>query len=170
MEPRLSKASTRLEIKGLRQSQVNGVRIVDEGNRDEVSYDPRTIRDVMEACGVIVGTGEVVGIRRVSSEYTDLLEGLMRAYRKSNPVCTDDDNLRKIFNNRKWSKLQKILVEHDVVKLEPRSTRGQPKEFLRRQLLPAQIMAGMDARAEVDPGVRMFWDALEELSKRDLSR
>ena len=163
-EPCISIEHTRLELKGIVTEQVTGIRVL-RGSTADVSYDPYVIGQALRDCGVVMPKGGFNTARRVSQEYRELLERLIRAYRRSNPVCVGDDNLRNIFRNRRWAKLQQVLVKHDIVRVEPRRTGGRPKDFLRRRFLPAQIMAGMDVRADVDSRIREFWEDLEELSK-----
>lgn len=84
----------------------------------------------------------------------------MRAYRRTNLVCLQDGTLSSLFSAHEWHGLQQRLEEHGIVRQEKRATSGKPKQFLRSQYLPAQIMAGRGGRPDTDPRIRAFWKAL----------
>jgi len=91
-----------------------------------------------------------------------LIERLMRAYRRSNPICTADNTLKNLFKNQRWQEVQSALIKHGIVTLETRGTGGRSKQFLRRQFLPEQIMAGLTGRMDVDSCITEFWKDLVE--------
>lgn len=153
---------THLELAGLEPvTQVVGLRAYGEGGRETI-YEPERLQRVLVKCGAVSADAAEPRSRRLAERPLDLLERLMRAYGRANPVCTADDNLRTLFEDPKWEDLEKLLVRHDIVKPERRTTGGQPKTFLRRQFLPDQIMAGLTPGADVPQPVAQFWDAMEE--------
>ena len=158
-EPRVAPDSTRLELKGLVAAHVLGIR-VPQGDLMETSYDPSVIAATLKECGASIRIDQQQFGRQVSTEYIMLLEQLMRAYRRANPVCKDDPNLNRIFANPHWSRIERLLVEHGVVEREYRSTKGKPKDFLRRRFLPEQIMSGLSEHTDTDARIRAFWRAL----------
>ena len=95
------------------------------------------------------------------------MDELLRAYSHANPVCKDDPNLRWVFEDSDWGAIERLLVEHGLVKKETRATSGKAKEFMRRRFRPEQIMAGLSGRADADPRVRSFWQALALKSQTD---
>ncbi len=88
------------------------------------------------------------------------MERLMRAYRRTNLVCLQDDKLSTLFSDYHWPPVRTRLVEHGIVKVEDRATSGRPKQFLRSRFLPGQIMAGRVGRPGTDPRIRAYWEAL----------
>lgn len=159
LEPRVATDSTRLELKGLVPAQVMGIR-VPHGDNVETSYDPSTIAETLRKCGAPIRAEQQQSGPPVSADYIMLLEQLMRAYRRSNPVCKDDPNLKRIFTDPKWSRIERLLAENGVVEKETRATKGKPKDFLRRRFLPEQIMSGLNERTDTDGRIRAFWRAL----------
>ena len=159
-EPRIKIGSTRLELNGLRvPDEVVGVQeLSEEGNR--IFYRPRDLTRILRECGAPVEL--TAGDQRdVPDELLSLLDRLMRAYQRTNPVCDGDQNLQRLFGDPRWPVLRKLLVTHGIVKQEPRATSGRPKEFLRRQFLPAEIMSGASRRDSIEPQIARFWDSLE---------
>ena len=165
LEPRIKVGSTRLELNGLHiVGGVVGVNeLSDEGNR--VIYDPHEIANVLSQCGLVAADfGKETEVRNVSPGLLELLDSLMRAYERANPVCVADDNLQKLFGDARWPILRDLLVEHGIVRPESRATSGMSKEFLRRQVSTEQIMSGINRSIEVDTQVSRFWEALESAS------
>ncbi|HEV7591273.1 MAG TPA: NACHT domain-containing protein [Longimicrobium sp.] len=155
--------TTRLEGIGIDpDTQVAGLRIAD-GSLIKLVFDPVEIRKALIRIKTLpTDANPSVGVRAVDHEIVQLLERLMRAYNRTNPVCTADDNLRNLFRDPKWPELQRALVEFHVVSLEQRGTGGPPKDFLRRQFLPQQIMAGRTRDASIPSDIRAFWEFLEQ--------
>ena len=161
LSPRVKIDGTRLELNGIRlPTDVSGIQsLTEEGN--VTIYDPQKVARVLALCGAPVETNVDRDKRHVSSATMELLERLMRAYERTNPVCDGDDTLRNLFQDKRWSKLRKILIEHGVVRVDKRSASGHPKEFLRRQFPPDEIMRGAIKVSTVRPQIAQFWDALE---------
>lgn len=154
---------TRLELEGLRiESEVIGL-AVREGGLNRGIFNPTEMRRALAAVGATayIDEEESQRERRILDDHRFLLERLLRAYRRSNPVCTADDNLQAIFRHPGWQGFERILLRHRIVTKEIRSTSGRPKEFLRRQFLPEEIMAGADRLAPVSSTIRSFWEELE---------
>ena len=163
VEPQISPDSTRLELKGLDPTQVTGIR-VRQGDLMETHHAPRNIIDELVQCGAPVRREQERSGPRVAPEYIAMLERLMHAYHRANPICKEDENLKVIFGDSKWSGIEQLLIEHNLVELERRSTSGKPKDFLRRRFLPEKLMAGLSDREGTDGRVRAFWSAVEEQS------
>ncbi len=157
-EPLVATSSTRLELRGLDVSHVTGLRVA---GCPEVLYDPETIGTRLKSCGAPVRIAPEGRGPRVPAEYVDLIERLMRAYRRANPVCVEDPALAGVFDDPQWKTLEQLLIDHEIVTKERRATSGQPKTFLRRRVLPEQMMSGRNGRADGVPRVRSFWRALE---------
>ena len=163
LEPRIVPDSTRLELKGLDPAQVMGIR-VPQGDQVKTHYAPLTIIDMLVQCGAPVRKEQRPPGPPVADVYVTMLERLMRAYHRGNPICKQDPKLRAIFDHSEWVGIERLLIEHDLVALERRSTRGKPKDFLRRRFRPEQLMAGLGARDDTDGRVRSFWSAVEKES------
>lgn len=154
---------TKLELRGIDPgSQVYGLRVWAADGTKNV-YEPEEILKVLVACGTVPAQTTPVPQWQVSTQRIRLLERLVRAYGRANPVCTSDDNLRSLFGDPGWPAIERLLVEHGVASRESRNTGGRPKVFLRRQVLPDEIMAGARKDAKVPQQVREFWDALEKI-------
>ena len=166
LEPRIARESTRLELQGIEAAQVLGIRVPDD-DTTRVIYDPEVIAGTLKACGAPLRPALPQGDSRVSHSYVVLMDELLRAYSHANPVCKDDPNLRWVFEDSDWGAIERLLVEHGLVKKETRATSGKAKEFMRRRFRPEQIMAGLSGRADADPRVRSFWQALALKSQTD---
>ena len=161
LAPRIKVGSTRLELKGLQvPEQVLGVQLLsDEGNIP--IFDPETIARVLGECGATVEMKGENGKRNVPDDLHKLLEKLMRAYERANPLCDGDHNLRKLFADPQWPVLRNLLIEHGIVKRESRPASGSSKEFLRRQFSVDEIMSGASRSGNAEPRIGRFWDSLE---------
>ena len=156
--------ATRLGLRGASLQNFIGVR----NRSDEVIYDPGEIANILERYGVSISDEAVrSGRRSIPAEYIKVLERLMRAYGRANPVCKDDYNLTAIFNNPVWKDVEKLLVEYELVVSELRHPGGSAKIFLRRRFSTKQLMAGMNRNARVDRKIWEFWQALESATRDD---
>ena len=161
IEPRVRPGSTRLELRGLTVGQVTGIYLQHDGSPG-VSYDPSVVAEALRECGAQVPTDpRGPSGPKVSSDYRELLERLMRAYHRANPVCIGDQNLRWIFGHPGWETVERLLVDYDLVSKETRSTSGQTTEFLRRKFLPERLMSGLNEGTVADERIRGFWRDLE---------
>ena len=163
VEPRVKVDSTRLELKGLRvPDEVVGIHeLNDDGNRK--IYAPDEIATVLRKCGAPVAAMEPGDMRQVPDDLRDLLDGLVHAYEKANPLCDGDQNLQGLFRAHKWRALRRLLLEHGIVKLDSRAASGRSKEFLRRQFALHELMKGENRASHVEPQIARFWDALEDM-------
>lgn len=158
-EPKISEKSTRLELEGLNPDRdVTGIW---SAERNDVVYSPAQVLEILSSCGAPIPAQPALQAQP-PAEICELMERLMRAYRRANPICTADNTLRNLFRDSRWPQLQSALIKHGVVKHETRGTGGRTKEFLRRQFLPEQIMAGLAGRKDVDPQIAEFWGELVE--------
>ena len=166
VEPRVRIDSTRLELSGLRvPDDVVGIqKLDDDGNRK--IYAPDEIADVLRECGAQVAAVEQDDIRQVPRDLRDLLDRLIHAYDKANPLCDGDQHLQNLFGASRWHVLRRLLLRHGVVKLDSRPASGRPKEFLRRQFAPHEIMKGENRASHVEPQIARFWDDLEDMDAR----
>jgi hypothetical protein len=161
-EPLISIVDTRLELAGLNvANEVIGVRVLD-GDSVRTLFDPHEIQDALVAIGAAEALAQSQRItRNVKRAQFDLVEKLVRAYNRSNPVCVSDDFLKNLFGDTSWPKIQHLLVTSGVVSEETRATKGTAKIFLRRQVLPEEIMAGARIDGKAPEVVKKFWDSLE---------
>ncbi len=159
-EPRVSLESTRLELTGLGMDDLTGIRVVDDDDTTDTNYDPSFITATLQSCGAPITDDSGPKGPAVPDAELALVERLMRAYHRTALVCVQDDTLSSLFSDPRWDGLQRQLVEHGIMKLEERATRGQRKKFLRPRFLPKQIMAGRVGRPDTDPKIRSFWEAL----------
>ncbi len=157
-EPRVTRDSTRLELTGLGAGDVTGIRVVDE--MSDTNYDPSFITGTLRSCGTPIADEPGPKGPAVPEAELDLMEHLMRAYHRTALVCLQNDKLSNLFSDPRWSRLERQLVEHGLMKLEERATSGQKKQFLRPRFLPKQIMAGRVGRPDTDRQIRLFWEAL----------
>jgi hypothetical protein len=153
---------TRLELQGLDvDRQVIGLNILDKDGL-EATYDPAKIRACLQKVGVPgIDISTSSDKRNVPPSVVALLQRFARAYLRANPVCTADDGLQKIFGDPEWEDIQQELIDAGVVTQEFRAGRGPRKLFLRRQVLPEEILTGMNREAPAPASVRRFWDRLE---------
>lgn len=153
---------TRLEFEGLNVAEgVVGLRVTDN-NDIRVVYDPTETYQLLTEIGAAKPLpGLAIPRRNVDGEIMELLQRFVRAFNRANPVCTADDAMRSVFSHPNWKDLEKLLRDSAVVTFETRPTKGQHKQFLRRQVLAEEIMAGAHPDAPVPDSVRDFWSALE---------
>lgn len=158
LEPLVQPEATRLQLDGLKVEQVSGIRVRDK----EPDYDPSEIERVLENCEapILSETSRFTPAAEVASEYKDLVERLTRAYRRANPVYVDKDQLPKLFKDSAWSTVEQLLIAHGLVEKETPPQRGRPTTALRRRFLPAELMSGLNANADVDRRIWAFWRAL----------
>ena len=161
-ESRIDPKTTRLEFHGLDESRFLGLRRVGD---DEGIHDPCEIRATLAACGLPVPRESPEDAPTVDPEVVELLERLLRAYRRANPVCLQDEALGKLVSHPEWEGLKARLLEYGIVKRDRREIGGERKEFLRRRFRPDQIMAGRLGGGAADPRVRKFWRSLEPPAK-----
>lgn len=158
-EPSVSPESSRLELAGLGVDDVTGIRVLDVAS--ETNFNPSFVADRLRDCGAPIADAPGPGGPAVPDDYLDLMERLLRVYRRTNLLCLQDDNLSSLFSTYGWHEIRKQLVKHGIVGEEERTTSGKRKQFLRSRFLPAQIMAGLAGRPDTDPKIRAFWAALE---------
>lgn len=154
IEPRIS-SNTRLELHGLDPgANIQGLHLLNgSGN---VLYDPDEVASAVADRGGPALKGQNRRIP-VDQGLLHLVERLMRAYGRANPVCEDDPRHKTVFSDRKWPAVKDLLLRHGIVTSERRPTKGRPKRFLRRQFLPAEIMAGLREDASTSSAIRTFW-------------
>lgn len=154
-------SSTQLELTGLDPSlHLVGLRVRD-GDFEEVFYDPSKIRAALIKIGAASDNEKVEAPLAIPESVQLLVERLARAYKRANPICTADDFMRQTFGDHRWPTIQSLLIRTGVVTEETRNTSGSKKVFLRRQVLPEEILAGLDRRAPVPDPVRNFWTLME---------
>ena len=157
-EPRVAPDATRLELEGLELSHVIGLRVA---GIPETVYDPSIVAAKLKECGAPTPDADDAVGSRVPSAYVDLVARLVRAYRRANPVCTEDPAMAGLLDDPAWAVVERLLIEHEIVTKERRATSGRPKTFLRRRVLPEQMLSGRNGGVNGVPRVRSFWRALE---------
>ena len=128
VEPIVAPESTRLELKRLDVASLTGIR-VRQADSIVTRYDPEFVATTLRECGAPI-TLDRSG-PHIARAHMELLERLMHAYSRANPVCKGDPNLVNIFDHREWQTLERLLLEHQIVVKERRATSGPSKEFLR---------------------------------------
>ena len=157
-EPRVAPDATRLELEGLELSHVIGLRVA---GIPETVYDPSIVAAKLKESGAPTpGLDQAIG-SGAPSPYVDLVARLVRAYRRANPVCTEDPAMAGLLGDPRWAVVERLLIEHEIVTKEHRATSGRPKIFLRRRVLPEQMLSGRNGGVNGVPRVRSFWRALE---------
>lgn len=168
MEVIVDPGRTRLELRGVNpDTQVAGLQVWIDDQRETV-FDPRRVREFLVRLGTVVAAAPVPEIRPVSPAAIEIVDLFARAYRRANPVCIEDPKLLNTAERSEWPDIRRAMLASGVVTIDrPRGTSGPRKEFLRRQVLPEQLMAGINRRADVPPSVRAFWDELERVLPAD---
>ena len=158
LEPLVRPEATRLQLDGLKVEQVSGIRVRDK----EPDYDPSEIERVLGKCGtpLVPEASRFAPDAEVAPVYRKLVERLTRVYRRANPVYVDEDELPVLFKHSEWPTVERLLVAHGLVEKETPPQRGRPTTALRRRFLPAELMSGLNANADVDERIRAFWRAL----------
>lgn len=154
-EPSVDPGFTRLEIAGLELRRISGVSVAGSAGP---TWDPVAVAGTLQRCGAPI---PALPPREspVEPEVVEWMEALLRAYRRRNPVCVQDEALRDLFGHPRGEELRERLLFHGIVSSECRSTDGERREFLRRRFPPDRVMAGVgDGMVEVEPPIRAFWD------------
>ena len=152
IEPLLTPGKSVLALAGLdAERDVVGVRSSEGGS---IVYAPEAVARILRECGAPVRDVEV---EHPAPAFSELVERLMRAYRRANPICMEDPHLKALFGDVLWPDLQAALVSNGIVTVQTRGTGGPKKTFLRRQFLPEQIMAGVGGRQDIDARIAGFW-------------
>ena len=158
---RVGENATWLEIRGLNSLEsVAGIVVLEGDAQKRVTFVPKEVSSILRRCGAPIA-GEREDAREVAEELMDLLDRLMRAYRKGNPVCEADPALQGTFESPRWPDLRALLIEHELVKVEARPSGGARKTFLRRRFLPEKLMEGASRQRCADAAINRFWDDLE---------
>ena len=161
MEVIIDPKATRLEMVGLDpRANVLGLRVLSQDSIESV-FTPEDVLKALQAVGAVADTEAPSPRRKISNQTIELVERFVRAYKRANPICTSDDFMRGVFSSHEWPRIQKHLITSGVVTEESRATSGSKKSFLRRQVLPEEIMAGLDPAAVVPAPVKSFWSSLE---------
>ncbi len=162
VEAFLDLKSTRLELHGLDPATgVLGLRVA-AGAEVSTVFLPDRIREALHAVGAISKPETISRSRSISPNVVEVVERFVKGYSRSNLICLDDRHLRAAFEARDWPIVYDALLRSGVVTEEVRVTSGSTKSFLRRQVLPAEILAGIDESASVPKSVTLFWDQIEE--------
>ncbi len=161
-EPTVDPKSTRLQFVNFDPASVYGIRWHHD-DRLEVVYDPDQLLDVLSKCGAVEKAktaGETA--RKIDPHLLDMIQRLLRAYNRANPLCVADWQLKKIVAENQWSDLRRILIEFGIVTSEERDTSGSHKEFLRRRFLTDDVMNGLYRSRDAAPQIQRFWDKIEQ--------
>jgi len=156
---------TRLEFEDFDPSmQLVGLRVVtDSGVVQE--YGPVEVRETLASCGMeYLVTRVPIARLAVRADILELLDRIVRAYQRSNPISVNEDEARTtaIFRSPDWPRVEQLLLESGVATREFRSTRGSKRSFLRRQVNSEEILIGADPSANVSAPVRQLWKMLVE--------
>lgn len=164
VEPFLNPQTTQLGITGLDSSQFVGVRVPDSAT----VYNPSFIADRLRECGAPVSKrGMVARETGIPLRYVEVLERLMGAYRRANPVCADDVHLGKIFSAPEWGTLENLLIGHKLIVKETGHPGGAPITLFRRRFIAEQLMSGLNGDLSGDRRVDGFWRALAAEARKN---
>lgn len=166
VQPSLRRGSTQLELLGIDPTRHIAGILSDTGNDMETIYAPATVATELVACGFPSDQVARIQQREVSPQYIEIMERLMRAYRRSNPICLERDHpaTRHLLGDDNWNTIEELLLKHGIAAREQRQIGGTKRDFLRRKFLPDQIMVGLDGASVHDPRIREFWDELASIS------
>ena len=158
LEPLVRPEVTRLELNGLKVEQVTGIHVLGL----ETNYDPSFVTKTLIECGTSIPTDRdsSPGVC-IPHKYIALLQRLMLAFRRTNPVYLDNQKVAAIIKDPDWGTLENLLVAHDLVKKEWRHPSGRPTQVLRRQFLPEKLMVGLNESMPVNKQIRAFWNELK---------
>ena len=161
---RVKEGRTLLDVDGLSPTNnVQGIVVLEDGAEKEYFKAPDILR-VLASLGVKgLDLEEHRDEVSVPVDVEDLIDRLVAAYRKANPICKGDDYLQQIFGHPKWSEVETLLKKHGLVTEEYRNTSGRKVAFLRRQFLPDQLLAAISSASGVPRELKRFWKDLASL-------
>ena len=158
---KVGEGGTRLGLQGLNRAElVAGLVVLEEDGRRE-SFAPQKVAAILRECGAPMMAGEQGDGRDVPDGAMELLDKVVRAYGRTNPICEDDRGLKGVVADVWWDTVRALLVKHGLVQEETRPTGGTRKRFLRRRFAPGELMAGASRRRCSDRAIAKFWDDLE---------
>ena len=160
-EVRVDPNSTVLDLRGLEPSKhVLGLDISD-AHMGQTTYDLTTIIQVLKDCGMkSIGDIGAQRIRPVNPNIVRIMDRLMRAFRRSNPISTADRQVRRIITDRDWEGLLEALIRHRIVEQIHRPIKRRQIVYYRCRLPASQVMMGQAQSGEVMPEVAEFWRSL----------
>lgn len=166
VQPCLRRGSTEIELLGIDPPRHIAGILSDTGDDMETIYAPAAVATELVACGFPNDQVASIQQREVSPEYIEIMERLMRAYRRSNPIRLERDHpvTGHLLEDDNWNAIEKLLLKHGIAAREQRQGGGTRRDYLRRKFLPDQIMAGLERASVHDPRIRDFWDELASIS------
>lgn len=149
--------STRLEFSKMDpRTQVFGLRIRDNNSFKRI-FQPNIVSDILQACGA---NSELQRGPAVNNDILLLMEQLMAKFERTNMFWPDDIPNRGIVGNPNWEILRERLLLFNIVTIdEKRAVSKQPREALRRNFLPQQIMDGLRLSSTGPIEIRQFWES-----------
>ncbi len=92
-----------------------------------------------------------------------LLQIMARAYRRANILFESDDHLVKLFGDKQWPALRKVLTEHGVVREEQRAVAGPHVRAYRLLVALDSLVSGENMPEPPKGPIAEFWSALRAL-------
>lgn len=154
--------STHLGITGVTAGNFSGLRLASDSGQITQIFDPLKVNAELKSVGLPSALSEEqAAARSVDTHVVNLVERLARAYTRCNPVCVQDTTFGQMFNDALWPEVERIAIDSQIVKQEARAAHGPRRKFLRRLVLPEDLMAGYEGTRESSHAVESFWKALE---------
>jgi len=129
-------------------------------------YAPRDVIEVLGRLGLPQQTAdeETPTYSEKAKVLVELLHHVARAYRRTNILYENDEQLRKIFDSKFWPDLRRLLAETDVINEEIRAASGRRGTALRLRVPVEQLLVGQSG-GKVSPGpAAKLWQTLRRIS------
>lgn len=154
--------NSHLGITGLIPGQ-NLYSLVDVGKSEEV-HSPSDMRRLLHRSGVpgMEEEASEVAYSANAQKHIALLQRIVSKYQKTNRLCLEDNLVRPIVQDRTWSSLRELLVNHQIVSEETPQASGTKKTFLRRCVDLSALMQMEQQSSLPDGPLGDFWRALRE--------
>ena len=162
-EVKVESSSTLLDLRGLEPDQhILGLNIIGAKGW-HTTYDLSEIMKVLKNSGMtsIPDSGSQ-HLRPVNPHITRMIDKLLRACRRSNPISTSDPRLQSIISEPAWKGLLDQLTKYRIIEEVHRPAKDKRIKFYRCRLPASEVMRGQGRSEATSPIVAEFWRAISE--------
>ena len=162
-EVKVQATSTILDLRGLEPNKhVVGLDVFGISVR-HTTYDLTEIVRVLKDSGMkSILDSAPQDLRSVSPNIRRMMDKLMRAFRRSNPISTSDQRLQSIIRDPDWKDLLDKLTKHRIIEQVDRPVKNKRTKFFRCRLPPSEVMRGQTRSDATSPLVADLWRSLSE--------
>lgn len=129
---------TKLGIEGFMPgANLRCIQTIEDGQE---TYVPSEMVEILLRLGAPGMKAEPPQYSSKGQAVVNLLHRVVQKFRRTNVLCMEDENLRRLFADPNWRLLYNLLLQHSIVEEEVRQTSGTRKIFLRPQVAILDMM------------------------------